>query len=466
MKKLRLADPQNILRLDYDSYPFVKVDCHLHTTPFESWLLVSNNSATESNREIRAMRTLRLTHEQEEIIFSCDGRTRVASVINIMRKVFRIPDKDTISTLSWLYLNGIIDFSKDVLEKPTYPSFGGSRDYFVPLHVFLELTDHCNQKCIHCYLESKPEKNQFADTGMLIRTIENLSFEGTLVAELTGGEPLAHPDFEEILIAAAEFFQITSVISNGTLITDSLIELFLKLRENGNSVLVSITLNSHEKEFHDRFTGLSGSFEKALSSIRKLSAAGIPVRGTMNVTRHNIHHIQQNADLVLDAGASVFAVAPVNPEGRAQKADICLMDDKEWAVFDREFLLLKKRYGDRVFSIPEPAAQEIFDYSCGAGTKTVAISPKGEVRPCVLFDSTHSFGNIFKDEIDKVLNPDNLGILLKDFSPARLGCDKCSLGSICNGCIRRMLKMAPENPSCPLNRHIRSKEGSDESSHC
>lgn len=453
MEKIaKTLDCKNLIKLDHNSFPFIKVDCHLHTTPAESWLLISNENDSQSSQHMRSMRTIKLTHEQEEIVFSCDGRTRIGSIINIMKKVFNISEKDTIYTLKWLYLNGIVDFSKEALEKPTYPSFGGSRDYFVPLHVFLELTDHCNQKCMHCYFESEPRKNQFADTNALIRTIETLSFEGTLVTEITGGEPLTHPDFEEILTYAAEFFQITSVITNGTLITDELIELFLKLKENGNTLLVSITLNSFDKEFHDRFVGLSGSYEKALSSIRKLSAVGIPVRGTMNVTRHNISHIQKTAELVLDAGASIFAVAPVNLEGRARENDICLSDEKEWSMFDREFLLLKKNYGDRIFSIPEPAAQEIFNYSCGAGTKTIAISPDGNVRPCVLFESDLSIGNIFDNEIEKVLNPDNLGILFKDFSPANLGCDKCSLASTCNGCIRRMLKMAAENPSCSLNR--------------
>lgn len=442
-------------RLYQDAVPYLAAECHIHTTPSESWLLYSNEKENLKDTGLKSMVAKKISHEQEEIIFTCDGRTTVRSIANIMKKVFGIKERDTIFTLEWLLNEGILELSNEMLQKPTFPSFGGSRDYFVPLHIFLELTDYCNQRCKHCYLESEPTRNSFADTNSVIRTVENLAIEGTLAAEITGGEPTSHPDFKDILTVCAEFFQVTSVITNGTLLTDDIIKLISDLKQNGNSVLVSITINSFDENYHDGFVNLRGSFRKALNSIKKLSAAGIPVRATMNVTKNNLPHIRKTAEVALDAGADVFAVAPVNFEGRARTENICLTDESEWAEFDREFLLLKKDFGERVFSLPEPQAQEIHSYSCGAGTKTLAISPEGLIRPCVLFEKEASLGNIFEKDIEELLKPEKLGIFNGDFSPAKNGCDRCKFSSYCNGCVRRMLEMSKKYSDCRINSLIK-----------
>lgn len=430
-------------------YPYIAADCHIHTTPQDSWLFYQAKKDDEAG--FLNYETERITHQDEEIIFSCDGRTSLSAIIKVLKSVYRIPEKRIFYLLDWLLHNGILDYSFEPLYFSTFPTFGGSRDYFVPLHIFLELTDACNQSCLHCYLEASGPDGNFMDKEKLFDLIENLSLEGTLVAELTGGEPLLHPDFDEILAFASEKFEIVSVITNGLLLDEKKVSLIHDLSRHGARILVSLTLNSYESNYHDSFAGVEGSFQQTLKAIRLLSAASVPVRVSMNVTRENLDDMFETAKLAISNGASVFAAAPVNYEGRARKTGVCFASEDEWAKFDREFLRLKTAFKDKVFYLSEPVLKEIYRFSCGAGTKTIAISPDGYVRACVLFEKEKSFGNVFKESLENILSPEKLKYFASMRGPSELGCDRCSEASYCNGCLKRMLEKASSLPSCRLH---------------
>lgn len=437
-------------------YPFLAVDCHVHTTPSESWLFYPSS---KSNQKLfQTYETLQMDHTDEEVIFSCDGRTSLLTILKVLKKVYRISERRTLELLDSLLLQGIVSFAYEPLYSSSFPTFGGSRDYFVPLHMFLELVDHCNQECIHCYMNAKSNGGCSVSKERLFELLEMLSLEGTLVVELTGGEPLMHPDFKEILAFCAEYFDVVSVITNGTLIDNDMVCTIKDLSSGESRILVSVSLNSFDENFHDEFTGKKGSFKSVINSIRLLASASIPVRVSMNVTKSNITHIVDTAKLAIDCGASVFAAAPVNPEGRAKSSNICLDTLDEWTAFDAEFLRAKEKFEEKIFVLPEPALSEIYRFSCGAGTKTVSVDPSGNARPCVLFESDFTLGNLFEEGIEKVLSEENLGIFTKIKGPAQLGCQKCVDFSYCNGCVRRMLVKSSENEGCKL-KYLTGKVG-------
>lgn len=443
IKSFKDAKPEKI-------YPAIASDCHVHTTPKESWLFYP-----PAKRDVefpQAYEVMKIDHMDEEIIFSCDGRTPLSTILRVLRNIYRIPEKKVYQFLDSMLYEGVISYAFEPLYNSGFPTFGGSRDYFVPLHVFFELTDSCNQKCKHCYCNSGPEFSHFMRKEDFFNIVEALSLEGTLVAELTGGEPLLHPDFLEMLAFASEYFEVVSVITNGTLFNSEIISAIKELIRSNSKILISLTLNSFDEAYHDEFAALKGSHSLVLKNLGLLAAASIPVRATMNVTKHNLHAMVETAKLALESGASIFAAAPVNPEGRALENSICFTEESEWAEFDREFMKLKSLFKEKVFVLPEPSLKEIYRFACGAGTKTIAVAPNGDVRPCVLFEKNESFGNIFRESPEKVLSEGNLGYFVELEGPYSMGCEGCASFSYCNGCIRRMLKMSRQNPNCSLRK--------------
>jgi MoaA/NifB/PqqE/SkfB family radical SAM enzyme len=89
---------------------------------------------------------------------------------------------------------------------------------------------------------------------------------------LSGGEPLAHPCFFELLDHASSLSLRVCLSTNGTSIDDSAAR-FLKEKNVG---YVGVSLDGPEA-IHDAFRGVRGAFGKTLSGIRSLRGADIRV---------------------------------------------------------------------------------------------------------------------------------------------------------------------------------------------
>jgi 12,18-didecarboxysiroheme deacetylase len=148
-------------------------------------------------------------------------------------------------------------------------------------------TRRCNLRCIHCYSQSQDKNYQGElNTEEAKRFIDGLADYGVPVLLFSGGEPLLRHDLFE-LITYTRNKGIRAVIStNGTLITN---DVALKLADAGLSY-VGVSLDGL-KPVHDRFRGVDGSFEKALSGIRACREAGVKVGLRFTINKVNVDDI-------------------------------------------------------------------------------------------------------------------------------------------------------------------------------
>src|SRR5689334_15262408 len=94
-------------------------------------------------------------------------------------------------------------------------------------------TLHCNLRCLHCYSSSAPEQHDQLSLADLQRAIEDLRQDGFNVVSISGGEPLLYRELPELLGTARQLGMITSVTSNGMLLTPSKVE---ALKQTANLV--------------------------------------------------------------------------------------------------------------------------------------------------------------------------------------------------------------------------------------
>ena len=75
----------------------------------------------------------------------------------------------------------------------------------------------CNLSCAYCN-----EYDKVSDpvpTAEMLRRIEKLASLGTGIITISGGEPLLHPDLDEIIRAIRSHGAIATIITNGYLLT-------------------------------------------------------------------------------------------------------------------------------------------------------------------------------------------------------------------------------------------------------
>lgn len=146
----------------------------------------------------------------------------------------------------------------------------------IPLSGQWELTCRCNLKCVMCYTDphNTPERirNELSTTEIL-RILDELQRAGCLELCLTGGEPVARPDFLTIYRAAHTQGFLLTVFSNGTLITEEIADVWAAARP----IAVEISLHTTSSDTFEAVTQVSGSLQRCLRGIGLLLERRIPV---------------------------------------------------------------------------------------------------------------------------------------------------------------------------------------------
>lgn len=92
----------------------------------------------------------------------------------------------------------------------------------LPATVNLHLVAHCNMKCGYCYARFEAERRAPRLPTDALRTIlADLAAHGVRRVTFAGGEPTLHPHLATLLAEAAARGLVTSVVSNGTRIDDT-----------------------------------------------------------------------------------------------------------------------------------------------------------------------------------------------------------------------------------------------------
>lgn len=139
-------------------------------------------------------------------------------------------------------------------------------------NVFIQLcAKACNLKCKNCYIEKNPYKNEedFIELDKVKHALLNIKNEKINSIYLTGGEPLLHPDFNQILRMCLKISHVT-ILSNGVMINDKKARFLRKIDDESEfETIYRISLDSINELENDTYRA-RGSFRKALCAIFSL----------------------------------------------------------------------------------------------------------------------------------------------------------------------------------------------------
>ena len=144
-----------------------------------------------------------------------------------------------------------------------------------PKIVTLTMTNGCNLECSHCWPESRSVQSVHPVSAQTLkRLIHELADMHAEEICLTGGEPLSHPDWHDILSCACGHPEFKRVMlqTNATLIDDITIQKLGAIQHRG--LVVQVSLEGAGSTTHDQVRG-QGSFDAAFRGLRLLSEGGL-----------------------------------------------------------------------------------------------------------------------------------------------------------------------------------------------
>ena len=157
----------------------------------------------------------------------------------------------------------------------------------------LEINTTCNFNCIHCYLKGKHDLVlKYSDATQIL---DEMKSAGTLFLNLTGGEILAHPDFEKIYKYAIEKGFIVTLLTNASLLNDKTRNL---LKENPPRK-IEITLYGITQDVFQTVTCSNISSSAVLENVIHLKEDGHNILLKMIALKENqseLNRIKEFAD--------------------------------------------------------------------------------------------------------------------------------------------------------------------------
>ena len=140
--------------------------------------------------------------------------------------------------------------------------------------LFIELTDRCNERCIHCYAESSPERSGRLELHEIRKALKEARGLGNPAVQFTGGDPLIHPDIVEAVTAARGLgYERVEIYTNGLALNDAMLRQLLPPQPD-----FAFSVYAHDAAVHDRITQVPGSLARTLAAVRRVLDAGLKVR--------------------------------------------------------------------------------------------------------------------------------------------------------------------------------------------
>jgi radical SAM protein with 4Fe4S-binding SPASM domain len=263
---------------------------------------------------------------------------------------------------------------------------------------FLQLTNACNARCIHCCVDSaKKLPNELAESQWHA-VLDDLASLGVTVVSFTGGEPATRPDLLRLVEhAARDLGMYVCLESNGSLLTDDVTDALVE----AGLARFSISLDGTTSRTNDAFRMVNGMFDKVVARLRYLVAQSLPHAVWCTVSRANLDEALAMPRFLAKLGVSDVMFVNMSSIGRGHHEEHLLLSNEEWVRFYRAIEALRPRYAGRLrmrfnpFMI-DPDDRAIFEdapFDCAARQRqSVHIRADGQVFPCVLLLNEDHFG--------------------------------------------------------------------------
>jgi SynChlorMet cassette radical SAM/SPASM protein ScmE len=327
----------------------------------------------------------------------------------------------------------------------------------IPKDMQIAITGRCNLRCKYCFYADEMVALQDLSTQDWLNFFDELGRLGLMRVTLTGGEVFTHPDLFDLVDGVIANRMRYSLLSNGTLITEKVLEQFEVGKRRLRLDYIQISIDGSTAEVHNK--SRPKSFDRAIRGLRLLKEAQFPIAVRVTINRHNIHDLENIAHLLLDEiGISSFGTNDAQPIGAGceNQPEIALTTQEQVFVME-VFERLNEHYPGRINAQAGPQAQELMYQEMEHARLTGEMTPRwamgclsgcnrvfssldvlhdGTLVPCHMLPGV-ALGNILTDSLEEIWLNHPLMHALRNRQQIPMaevpGCEGCEWTSYCNG---------------------------------
>lgn len=366
-----------------------------------------------------------------EIISMCDGKSTLKKIIKTLCEKYGESYKESVEN--------VLAFANEMKEKGFIqeskfpPPQRVNKENTLYESIWINVTNACNLRCIHCHLSSGTPLENELTTEEIYNIISEVKELGVKEIVISGGEPFCRKDILEILEYVRNRCERVTLITNGTLITEEIAEKLSNLK-----LAIQVSLDGASKETQDFIRG-KDSYEKTLKGLQNLVAHNANVRVAMTIMKRNMDEIQEMADLVKNLGVKYLHFPTLQVKGRAKKYEPVLRLEEEDMVAAVMEMHKLSQAGDIIITVERNIQEELDTLGqkdlCGAGSSLVSVAADGNVYPCAgLHEDEFCAGTIREKSLKEIWKESEVFKKLRQLSVLDIEkCSSCELKFICGG---------------------------------
>ena len=304
-----------------------------------------------------------------------------------------------------------------------------------------EITLACCFSCRYCGSGAGKARENELTTEECLDIAQQLAEMGCRRVSMIGGEVFMRPDWKSIVNALTERGVRVTVITNGFLFSDRLIE---DLRD-AKVESVAISLDGPER-IHDLFRQ-KGSFKRAIQAMGVLSKNGIPVSVISTLHSMNVPCLEEMYKFLKEKDIFAWQLQACSPMGNAAEGGFSTDIDFEKVIRFVEKHMQKAPFAlgiaDNIGYYTESEGSLRGNLSgkakfsgCHAGLTNIGIDSAGNVRGCEsMYDDTFIEGNLRERSLSDIWNDPKAFAYNRGFTTNQLTgkCAECMFGRRCAG---------------------------------
>ena len=308
--------------------------------------------------------------------------------------------------------------------------------------VWLEITQACNMRCIHCYEgcnHVSASANQRIKLAEWLNLIDQVAELGTKRVVVIGGEPTVDKNLKPILSYLSKKNLKTTLFTNASFDDEDLIDIV-----SNCDIKVKFSIYGHTPVVHDAVTGHPGSFSLLVRNIKQLLTRGVSVSAAVVLMRENEAFKKDIEDFLISLGVEHYkfdVIREVFSGNQSNHVPILPETIKIAKISEPYFVLTEERF-------------LLFNDKNTCWNRKLVITETGSFLPCV-FARDSIIGNMHDMPLKSLLESPTLkyywGFSFKNIVP----CNECEFRYACKDCRPLAMSLcgdiAAKNPRCCYN---------------
>lgn len=307
---------------------------------------------------------------------------------------------------------------------------------FALSHVYLHITEYCEHKCKYCYASEGLGGFKHAELTNLMKIVDKINEFGVKRIALVGGDPLLHPQLEELIMYIKETTELYATIMTNT-------AKFRKISAKQMAPFVDcimVTVHGDTAEKHDIICQSQGAYNALLSNLKQNQKENVTIEVAYNIAPYSYNCIYDSMvslirQDIFPSRLILQRIAPtskdkLNEEYAVNKEQVTMALDDTLRVINELHIPV-----ELVDPFPLCFVNERHRFlikPCKCGFSDMSINGYGDTARCGA-DPTYSLGNIFQTPLSEIWQKSKELCDYRNRSYLPKECQNCELKLECAG---------------------------------